>query len=302
MKFMAFWARRALVLVGLAACSPYGGGAFHCEEDLQCTGGGTCEANGLCSFPDPQCRSGRRYGELAGDLSRTCVGDEPPIDAPAGDAPDAPIDSAIDGPPPAPFCDPADPALVGCWPFEGNTSDGSGQGNNATAQNTTFTTGKVGMGITLGATSLIAIPDAASLAPPTATVEAFVNPTVLPTGTARMGIFDNNGSYGLFINAAGLSCSMSVVATAPPIPINTWTHVACTFDGTTVRIYVDGAPAGQPVGGGTALGPGGIEGSTIGSNSPSGDQLIGSIDQVRVWNVARTAQQVCAASGAPLCP
>ena len=301
MKSMAFWARRALLLAGLGACSPYGGGAFHCEEDLQCTGGGTCEANGLCSFPDPQCDSGRRYGELAGDLSRTCVGDDTPIDAPGGDAPDAP-DSAIDGPPPAPFCDPADATLVGCWAFEGNTNDASGRANNATAQNTIFTTGKVGMAITLGANSLIAVPDTASLSPPTATIEAWVNPTMLPAGGARMGIFDNNGSYGLFLTAAGVSCTMSVTSTAPPIAINTWTHVACTFDGTTTRIYVDGAPAGTPAGGGSALGAGGAEGSTIGSNSPSGEALIGSLDQVRVWNVARTESQVCAAAGAPLCP
>lgn len=299
---MGFWFRRAVVLVGLGACSPYGGGAFHCERDEQCTGGGTCESNGLCSFPDGSCDSGRRYGDLSGDLSKVCVGDATPIDAPPGDAPDAAIDSAIDGPPPAPFCDPTETTLVGCWEFEGTTNDASGKNNHATAQNTTYTTGKVGMGITLGATSLVSVPDVASLSPPAITVEAWIRPTMLPTGTARMGIVDNNGSYGFFLYANNVTCVMGVTTTAPPVQVNTWTHVACTFDGTTARIYINGAPAGTPTGGGSALTAGDASGLVIAGNSPNGDPLIGTTDQVRIWNTARTPQQVCAAAGASLCP
>jgi hypothetical protein len=260
----------------------------------------------VCSFADGECASGRRYGDLAGGLSRVCVGDEPAdggVDAPPRDGdPDAPslIDAPIDAPP-TPFCDTTNAALVGCWEFENNLNDASGHNFNATAINTSFGQGKVGMGLTLQATSLVAVADAAMLSPPMITVEAFVRPTSLPTGAARMGVFDNDGSYGLFILSTGVSCSMSVVASAPPIPINTWTHVACTFDGTTTRLYIDGAQAGM-TGSGTALTAGNTNGSVIGGNSPNGEQLIGTIDQVRVWNVPRTAQQVCAASGAPLCP
>ncbi len=39
---------------------------------------GTCEPNGYCSFDDPECASGRRYGELAGGgLAGLCVNDTP---------------------------------------------------------------------------------------------------------------------------------------------------------------------------------------------------------------------------------
>jgi hypothetical protein len=294
---MALSGWRAALLVGVVACSPYGGGAYHCDRDDQCTGGGTCEPNGLCSFGDPGCTSGRRYGDLSGDLAHTCVGDEPVdagVDTPVGDgAPDAPA---------APFCDAAnEPALVGCWQFEGNTTDASGDNNNATVQNTSFGTGKVGMGLTLQASSLVAVADSTSLTPTTLTIEAFVRPTALPTGSARMGVFDNDGQYGLFLVDNGVLCSMSVAVTGPAVAINTWSHIACTYDGTTVRLYLNGAQVAT-LGGGSPLGAGNTNGSVIGGNSPSGDQLIGTIDQVRVWNVARTAAQVCAASGAPLCP
>ena len=296
----------AALLVGLAACSPYGGGgAFHCDRDDQCTGGGTCEPLGLCSFADGECASGRRYGDSSGGLSRVCVGDEPvdgAIDAPPGDAdPDASlIDAPIDAPP-VPFCDTTNAALAGCWEFENSTNDASGHNFNATATNASFGQGKVGMGLTLQANSLCAVADVAALSPPMVTMEAFIRPTTLPTGGARMGVMDNNNSYGLFLVNNAVSCSVNVTVTGPVVAANQWTHIACTFDGTTGRLYINGAQVGMTAGG-SPLGNGDASGLVIGGNSPNGDQLIGTIDQVRVWNVARTPQQVCAASGAPLCP
>ncbi len=51
---------------------------FVCAEDADCREderSGTCEAIGVCSFPDPDCPSRRRYARLAGSLSGTCVPD-----------------------------------------------------------------------------------------------------------------------------------------------------------------------------------------------------------------------------------
>lgn len=50
----------------LMGCGP---SAFGCSDDDQCQSdgaAGTCELTGFCSFPDPACPSGRRYGDLAG--------------------------------------------------------------------------------------------------------------------------------------------------------------------------------------------------------------------------------------------
>lgn len=60
------------------ACRP--GGSFVCELDDECTGGveGRCEPSGFCSFADPSCPSGRRYGEhAADDLADACAADTP---------------------------------------------------------------------------------------------------------------------------------------------------------------------------------------------------------------------------------
>ena len=69
-------------------CSPYGGGTFTCAENTQCGAGGTC-SDGFCSFPDPDCDSGLRYGDLSGPLSGQCVGADMPMPD-AGDMPDSP--------------------------------------------------------------------------------------------------------------------------------------------------------------------------------------------------------------------
>jgi concanavalin A-like lectin/glucanase superfamily protein len=302
---MAVSAWYAVVFVGIAACSPYGGGAFHCERDDQCTGGGTCQQDGLCSFSDPGCPSGQRYGDLADGLSNSCVMGGGGIDAAMQDGPadDGSIDAMIDGPPPAPFCDAAnEPALVGCWAFEGNTNDASGDNNNATTvNNASFATGKVGMGLVLQANSLVAVPDSASLTSAAISVEAFIRPTALPTAGTRMGIIDNDGQYGLFLIENAVQCVFGLSVTAPQVPINQFTHIGCTYDGATVSLYINGALVVTATGG-APLGAGNANGTVIGGNSPNGDQLIGMIDQMRVWNTARTAQQICAASGAAVCP
>jgi hypothetical protein len=66
-------------LVVTAACV-HPAAAFRCSSSEQCTGGGICQPIGLCSFSDPDCSSGQRYGMASGDLGGVCVGDEP--DAP----------------------------------------------------------------------------------------------------------------------------------------------------------------------------------------------------------------------------
>jgi hypothetical protein len=59
----------------VAGCGP---SSFACESDASCAGlaDGLCEANGHCSVPDEECRSGRRYAPHSGELSNRCVGED----------------------------------------------------------------------------------------------------------------------------------------------------------------------------------------------------------------------------------
>jgi cysteine-rich repeat protein len=63
--------RFAIVLSLLAGCvTP--AAVFECSTSADCSGG-TCEPDGLCSFADATCDSGRRYGDGSGGLAGTCV-------------------------------------------------------------------------------------------------------------------------------------------------------------------------------------------------------------------------------------
>lgn len=87
-----------------------------------------------------------------------------------------------------------------------------------------------------------------------------------------------------------------------PIAVDPWTHVACTYDGAATVVYVDGAEVARKPG--TSV-PStlGTTGMSIAADNPSGnDRLIGLIDQVRLMDVARTAEQVCADAGKSSCP
>ncbi|PZQ23763.1 MAG: hypothetical protein DI569_03340 [Sphingopyxis macrogoltabida] len=77
-----------------------------------------------------------------------------------------------------------------------------------------------------------------------------------------------------------------------------WTHVAATYDGAVLRLYLDGELAAEQAYAGAivhSLAP-----LAIGA-APQGDyRWNGVIDEARVWNVARSASDIAASASTPL--
>jgi len=69
---------------------------------------------------------------------------------------------------------------------------------------------------------------------------------------------------------------------------NTWTHVATVYDGTNITIYINGISSGT-------LASGNVTGSYntfyIG-NTGGGSYFTGSMDEVRIWDDARTQAEI----------
>ena len=91
-----------------------------------------------------------------------------------------------------------------------------------------------------------------------------------------------------FCNVKGLNYIGSTNFVTP----NVWYHVACTYDGATQALYVNGVLQGTvAVGSAPLTSPADI---LIGGRTASSPQqfFAGDIDEVRIWNYARTACQI----------
>jgi hypothetical protein len=229
----------------------------------------------------------------------------------AGATPDATVvPPAPDAAPVGPaFCDEDDPDLVACFRFDDAHDllvDGSAYANDGhDEENLLRVDGPPGHGGALHvlAGGKMAIDDDASLDCTNAiTLEFWLRLDALPMPDQRFGLVDNDGQYGIFVNDAGqVRCMVgpTVVNGLHPV-VGTWSHIACTYDGAQVTLYQDGV-AEVTTPSVVTMTTGNDKGMRVGMNSPDKDELVGAIDDVRVFRAARSAAAVCAAAGRKSC-
>lgn len=77
---------------------------------------------------------------------------------------------------------------------------------------------------------------------------------------------------------------------ATTVPLNTWTHLAGVWDGSQLRVYINGVLDGT-----TTLSTGAFNATTnpvrIGASLLT-ESWDGSLDEIRIWNVARTGVEI----------
>ena len=80
---------------------------------------------------------------------------------------------------------------------------------------------------------------------------------------------------------------------ANSVQLNSWQHVAATYDGNSMKIYIDGDLAAQTNSAGLTIGNA-VNSNLLIGESPGfpGRVFNGKIDEVRIWNVARTQSQI----------
>lgn len=199
--------------------------------------------------------------------------------------------------------------LLAYYPFNGNARDESGNGNNAvtiTATPATDRTGTQNSAYAFDGSQFIAVPSSASLqiTGSALTLTAWVHPTAYSSGKSdivrKLEHAPSIGGYAFGIQPDGLmhfqavysSGMQGLTASAGPVPLNTWSHVAVTYNGSRVRYYLNGvqvseiARSGQLVGSSAPL--------AIGKITPSfpGEFFYGRIDEVRIYNRVLSAAEV----------
>jgi hypothetical protein len=151
--------------------------------------------------------------------------------------------------------------LAGWYEFENTPNDSSGNGNTATLNNgVKYATGKFGNGAVLdGLDDYVSIPNTAN----TDNLDQFtfslwMYPTVSATSGNRHIVdkgWNNNGGFVLYLvsgntsieldvrNNSGTGVGSTCVSCIPSL--NTWYHVVGVYDGSNVRVHVNGV-AGNP--------------------------------------------------------
>jgi hypothetical protein len=116
---------------------------------------------------------------------------------------------------------------------------------------------------------------------------------------ATAGLIDKLGQYSLQLDPEGIPvCRVAGVELAArrPLAVETWWHVACSYDGETLAMFVNGLVVAEtPHAGSVGIRGGPLE--IAGSGEQGADRLDGHVDAIEVWSRALSRREVCARAG-----
>jgi Concanavalin A-like lectin/glucanases superfamily len=186
-------------------------------------------------------------------------------------------------------------------------TDTSGHNLHGTVSGAQWTTGRFGGGLRFNGTSdWVTIADSSWLALTTQmTLEAWVYPTAAG-GWRTILMKQSPGWYTFALYSDGsigpgvrvMAQSDGHASSAAALPLNAWSHLAATYDGSMLRLFVNGAQVAS-----TAY-TGSLSTSTsplrIGGNSGFGEYFAGVIDEVRVYGRVLTPAEIAADMTTPV--
>ncbi|WP_406282660.1 LamG-like jellyroll fold domain-containing protein [Embleya sp. NBC_00896] len=173
-------------------------------------------------------------------------------------------------------------------------ADSSGKANTGTAAAGTWVAGHSGNALSFnGTSSMVTVPHSSTLTLTTGmTLEAWVKPTTV-SGWRTILLKERGGglSYALYANGTSApNTSINTTGTnndtyadgTSPLATGAWSHVAATYDGTTLRLYVNGVQVHATAHTGPIVDTTGT--LRIGGNTVWGEYFTGLIDDVRIYN------------------
>ncbi len=201
--------------------------------------------------------------------------------------------------------------LISWWPADGTAND-IVHGNHGTLQNgATFAPGRFGQAYSFdGVDDVVLLPNAANLnfyETSPMTIEMWVYKT---GGAGTMHLFgkreacNNDFQYQLAFDPGGLVFGGLgfdggyIRAQGVQLPLNMWTHIAGTFDGSTLRLYINGQSVWTGAG---SLGPVNNASTVIGGTG-SCEHFAGLLDEVKIFNRALSPAEIQAEADATPSP
>jgi len=186
---------------------------------------------------------------------------------------------------------------VSWWHADGDFDDAVGANDGNNAGTVSFAGGMENQSFSLDGlgTDYVEVPDAPNLNVTTGiTIDAWINTSVFAGRIVdKATAFGTDGYlFDMWGDKARLVIGADWLVPTVSVPPGIWTHVAATYDGTTLAGYVNGAPAGtntltvgHPI-------PTNANTLRIGADSTGGSLFNGMIDEPRVFNRALTADEI----------
>ena len=206
--------------------------------------------------------------------------------------------------------------LVGHWELDEGTgtttTDSVGSGTGTLQSGAAWTTGRNG-----AAVSMDGIDDYISLPPvdvtgSAMTLSAWVKNSSFATGVEQWFISKavdstedrtywmlgqtNNGQNRLQFRLRAGQATTTLIASTGTLPLDTWYHAAATYDGSTIRLYLNGTEVGSVAKSGS-VSRGRNVSVDIGRSPEGSNYLRGAIDDVRVHGSALTAEEIASLGG-----
>jgi hypothetical protein len=190
----------------------------------------------------------------------------------------------------------------GYWKFDetsgatANDDPSTGVNNFGTLYNagaTWTTAGKVNGALDLnGSTGYAKLPHLVNPAVQTFSAAAWVKQRA-NSGTVQQILVQEGATGRIWLDRKGngtLETNIGNISTvsAGTIPIGAWTHVAVTYDGTTVRLYLNGQPDGSRL----VTAEASTSGMIVGASKALGEKWNGQIDNLRIYDRRLTAANV----------
>ena len=218
-----------------------------------------------------------------------------------------------------PVTAPAPLNVVGEWRFDQRSgtqaTDTSGNNRHGTLTGSPlpkWTAGVASNGLTFATGGSVSVPDQAALrlgasgasfsiafwvrkdAEPTQAVRLVGKGT---SATANYGVWEEAGGKRVYLEFRRASDNtLQTAYSTANLEVGRWYHVACTYNGSVAKVYVNGIKNSEPSLTGTPVT--GTEALTFGAG-PTGDTLPGALDEVRIYSRVLVDSEVAQLAGMP---